>query len=91
MRITKPIRAPEWQLSNPRILSFWGGLIACYSMFFDDLAAVMYRKIDTTLLSETFLTARRGAGEAVGSFPGSLRIVTESDTGRVLSPSFPQG
>jgi hypothetical protein len=53
-------------------------------MFFDDVPAVMYRKIDTTLLSVRFLTVQTGTVEATGVLPGSSGISTASDNGRVL-------
>ncbi len=84
MPITRPIPALESDLTEARTLADRGGLPGSYSMFFDDVPAVMYRKIDTTLLSVRFLTVQTGTVEATGVLPGSSGISTASDNGRVL-------
>jgi hypothetical protein len=59
------------------------------STFFDDDVAVMYRKIDTTLLSETFRQDYRGRGTSIGLVARLVEIVSESDPGCVVSSIIP--
>jgi hypothetical protein len=89
MRIKRPIPALEIAWSARPIVSDPGALIVVYPLFFDDRAAVMYRKIDNTPLSATFRKIQSMAGQAVGDVPGSLRDFTESDPGRVMFPFIP--
>jgi hypothetical protein len=90
MRIKRPIPEPECHiLCDRNDLDVRGGLIGSYSMFFDDIAAVMYRKIDTTPLSATFLTIQSRTGKASGSDPGPLVKNAASDPGRVMSLFIP--
>jgi hypothetical protein len=90
MRIKRPILEPERDnISVLNALDVRGGLIDSYSMFFDDVSAVMYRKIDTTPLSATFLTIQSRTGKASGSDPGPLVKIAASDPGRVMSSFIP--
>jgi len=87
MLTTRPTHAPdqigEWSLVVKE------GPAEELSLFFDDLSAVMYRKIDTTPLSATFPQYQVGSGVAAGISSGSWGLVVESDRGRVVSSLIP--
>jgi hypothetical protein len=82
MPITRPILGPEriaWRLFSCR--EHFPTFTPC---FFDDIVAVMYRKIDTTPLSSASPQYQGGSGEAVGFTPDSRGLVVESDHVRVV-------
>ncbi len=79
MRIERPTPVRDSRLSGASSLDDREGIIGTYLWFFDEIAAVMYRKIDTTLLSATFRATRSGLSREAEVSPGlrnSLRKVT---------------
>jgi hypothetical protein len=85
MPITRPILAPE-KAAIERALVVRGRREVNHPLFFDDIAAVMYRKIDTTPLSATSPRPTSGlikATEVTLSQPGAL---ADFESGSVVSP-----
>lgn len=82
-----PTRVPEDL--DARLLGVRGLRSALTPLFFDDVLAVMYRKIDTTPLSATSPQHHAGSGEAAGIVPSRRGSLVESDCERVVFSLIP--
>jgi hypothetical protein len=77
MFIENHILAPEYDELDVRSDFDPTEIVRPYLNFFDDTAAVMYRKIDTTLLIATSLTVRRGPEKSFGLRPDPTGLSRE--------------
>jgi hypothetical protein len=85
MPTTRPILAPE-KAANARTLVSRGRRQVNHPLFFDDNAAVMYRKIDTTPLSATFPGTTSGPNKAAEFTLGRPGALADFESGSVVSP-----
>ena len=87
MPTTRPTLAPDRIAARAVVVP--KALNVLDSLFFDDIVAVMYRKIDTTPHSATPPQHQVGSGESAGIAPGSWGLAVGSDCGCVVSPLIP--
>jgi hypothetical protein len=91
MRTTRPTLAPESTPAREPAVEIASALVArgphqaTRVLFFDDLPAVMYRKIDTTPRSAKFLKHETGLIPSAGLPPSRLGLVADFELGSVVS------
>ena len=85
MPTTTPTLAPERRAARVRSGVFPGRRRSLPMLSFDDSAAVMYRKIDTTPLSATFPRSIGGITPAADLLVGSTGSFVDYEIGCVVS------
>jgi hypothetical protein len=85
MPTTMPILAPEKAVARARAFADRGRRWSPQALFIDDIAAVMYRKIDTTPLSATFPQLSSGLNKAVEQSSGRPGSLADYEIGCVVS------